>query len=179
MFNHYSPATAPEATQATLETIEKQYGFIPNLYAYLAESPVALDAYLHINDQLMNRSSLKPADVQLALLAISDVNGCEFCVAAHSMGTAKTKANEQSVSEVRDGKPVSDPRDAALVNFVRALVSERGFVPEETSQALLDAGFSRENLFDLLVCNMLKTLSNYANHLTGTEVNPELAKFAR
>lgn len=83
-FNLYDENTAPDNTKETLVEMRKAYGMIPNLYGYLAESPVALNAYLHINDQLMKHSSLTPAQVQVALLAISAENGCEFCVAAHS-----------------------------------------------------------------------------------------------
>ena len=68
---HYTPETAPESTAPTLKNIEKMYGFVPNLYGYLAESPVALNAYLHINEQLMKHSSLSTAEVQLALLELA------------------------------------------------------------------------------------------------------------
>jgi len=59
------------------------------------------------------------------------------------------------------------------------VVRDRGFVADEIVEQFLNVGFSKENLFDLLVCNMLKALSNYANHLTGTEINPEMQAFAR
>ncbi|MFT7290154.1 MAG: putative peroxidase-related enzyme [Reinekea sp.] len=176
---HYTPDTAPETTAPTLKNIEKMYGFIPNLYGYLAESPVALNAYLHINDQLMKHSSLSGAEVQLALLAISAENECEFCIAAHSMMLTKVGGNAESVAQVKAGHPVSATRDAALVNFVQALVKDRGHVADSVTQVLLDQGFSKENMYDLLVCNMLKSLSNYSNHLTHTEVNDELKAFAR
>jgi len=176
---HYTTETAPESTASTLKNIEKMYGFVPNLYGYLAESPVALNAYLHINEQLMKHSSLSGAEVQLALLAISAENQCEFCMAAHSMMSSKVGGSAESVAQVKEGKPVTEPRDAALVSFVQALVKDRGHVAEAITQVLFDQGFSKENMYDLLVCNMLKSLSNYSNHLTHTEVNEELKAFAR
>ncbi len=178
-FKHHTVESAPDSTQHTLADIQKSYGFIPNLYGYLAESPVALNAYLHINDQLMNHSSLTPANVQIALLAMSVVNQCEFCVAAHSWGTQAHKANPQTVEAIRTNSTIKDKKDAALVALAQSIVNERGFVPEPIVDQFLDAGFTQENVMDLLVCNMLKSLSNYANHLTGTEVNKELAAFAR
>jgi len=112
-------------------------------------------------------------------LAISAVNNCEFCVAAHSWVGGTLKANEQTVQAIRDGEVVENTEDKALVDLVQAIVTDRGFVADEIIDAFLAAGFSRENMFDLLVCNMLKSLSNYANHITKTEVNSELAAFAR
>ena len=178
-FTLYDENTAPETTKQTLKEVKKAYGMLPNLYGYLAESPVALNAYLHINDQLMKHSSLTPVQVQVALLAISAVNNCEFCVAAHSWVGGTLKANEQTVEAVRSGGVVENAEDKALVDLVQAIVTDRGFVADEIMDAFLAAGFSRENMFDLLVCNMLKSLSNYANHITKTEVNTELAAFAR
>jgi len=145
----------------------------------LAESPVALNAYLHINEQLMKHSSLTPAQVQTALLAISEVNQCEFCIAAHSWVGSKMLANPQTVKAIREGGDIEDTQDRAMVQLIRAVVRDRGFVADEIVEQFLNVGFSKENLFDLLVCNMLKALSNYANHLTGTEINPEMQAFAR
>ncbi len=178
-FTLYSPATAPESTKETMVEVEKMYGFVPNLYGYLAESPVALKAYLHINEQLMEHSSLSKAQVQTILLAISAVNECEFCVAAHSWGTDAYKGNAQTVEAIRTGSQVTEPKDAALVSLAQELVKKRGFLEESTIEAFYAAGFTQENLFDVLVCNMLKSLSNYTNHITKTQVNPELASFAR
>lgn len=178
-FTLYDENSAPASTKETLVDLRKAYGMIPNLYGYLAESPVALNAYLHINDQLMNKSSLTPAQVQVALLAISAENGCEFCVAAHSWVSETVEANPQTVSAIRAGGVIEDSKDKALVQLVQAIVKERGYPAEELIQQFLDEGHTKENLFDLLVCNMLKSLSNYANHITQTELNPELAGFAR
>lgn len=178
-FTLYDETTAPKSTKETLAEVRKTYGMIPNLYGYLAESPVALSAYITINDQLMNHSSLTPAHVQVALLAISDVNNCEFCVAAHSWVSSKVMANPQTVAAIREGGTIEDPQDKVLVHVVRAIVSDRGHVADEILQAFFAAGFTKQNLFDLLVCNMLKSLSNYTNHITNTEVNEEFKGFAR
>ncbi len=178
-FTLYDENTAPESTKGTLKEVKAAYGMLPNLYGYLAESPVALNAYLHINDQLMKNSSLTPVQVQVALLAISEVNNCEFCIAAHSWVGDTLKANPQTIKAIRDGGDIEDPQDKALVALVRALVNDRGFVADEIMDQFLAAGFSKENVMDLLVCNMLKSLSNYANHITKTQVNAELAAYAR
>lgn len=93
--------------------------------------------------------------------------------------SGSVKANEQTVQAIREGGPVDDPKDKVLVQLVQAIVKDRGYVADELVQTFLDAGHTKENLFDLLVCNMLKSLSNYANHITKTELNPELESFAR
>ena len=175
----YDEHTAPEASQALLSNVRKKFGMIPNLYGYLAQSPVALNASLMISNELMMHSSLTPAQVQVALLAISEQNNCEFCIAAHSWVGSQFDANPQTVKAIREGGIIQDTQDHAMVTFLRALVSDRGHVTPIIEQQFYEAGFSQANMFDLLVCNMLKSLTNYANHLVGIEINPEFIEFAR
>ncbi len=65
-----------------------------------------------------------------------------------------------------------------MVRFVRTLVTERGWAPEAEVNRFLEAGFDKSNVFDLILAVSLKTLSNYSNHLSQPELNPELDKFA-
>ncbi len=74
---------APAAAQAALHGVEKGLGFIPNAFATLAHSPAALGGYLALS-QALNKNSLSPAEREVAALAASEVNGCDYCIAAHS-----------------------------------------------------------------------------------------------
>jgi hypothetical protein len=42
----HTKETAPPAAREDLETAEKLFGFIPNLFGVLAEAPIALEAYI-------------------------------------------------------------------------------------------------------------------------------------
>lgn len=175
-FTLYDENTAPESTKQTLAQIKQEYGIIPNIYGYLAESPVALNAFLDINDQLMEHSSLTPAQVQIALLAISQANNCSYCMAAHNWAGTQVHSNPLTVKAILEGKPIEDPKDKIFVDVARSIVKDRGHLSDALIDEFLDAGYTKQNLFDLLVCNMLKTLSNYSNHITKTEINKELSR---
>ena len=43
-FTAHTLDTAPQASRKILQNAEKQLGFIPNLYAAMAESPATLEA---------------------------------------------------------------------------------------------------------------------------------------
>ena len=75
--------SAPAASRPVLERMGKAIGFVPNLYAVIAESPAALQGALAISEAF-SKTSLSPAEQQLVALAVSEANDCEFCVAAHS-----------------------------------------------------------------------------------------------
>lgn len=177
MFTAHTPETAPAGSAEVLQGVQEKMGFVPNLFAHLAESPTATKAYAQLSE-LLGQSSLSPQQLQIALLATSVENRCHFCVAAHSAGGTKAKVSQETLDAIRSETTPDDAKDAALVQFVRRVVRDRGWVPESEVQGFLDAGFSEAQVLDVITAVALKTLSNYSNHLTNPELNTELESFA-
>jgi AhpD family alkylhydroperoxidase len=171
----HSPTTAPEDARPILEGIQKELGFVPNLYAGLANAPAALEAYLALS-KYFEKTSLSPIEKQVVLLAVSVANGCDFCVAAHSMVAKNvTGVPEPVVTALREDKLPEDTKLAALTEFTRAVVAERGWVADHPAQArFLEAGYNRTQALEVLLGVAQKTLSNYANHLLETPLNSVL-----
>lgn len=174
-FKLHSAETAPEASWTLLQEVQKAYGFTPNIYKVFAESPVALSTYIHITNQLSEHGALSPQERQLVMLAVSAINQCAYCVAAHSMMAERTKVAEETIAALRQGEDPSDPKDAALVAFARSLVEHRGWVPKVDQQAFLNAGFTTRHVLDVLSIIALKTLSNFTNHLAETPLDEAFA----
>lgn len=177
MFDIHTAASAPAESAKVIEAVQGKMGFVPNLFAYIAESPAAIRAYVQL-DALLAESELTPQEVQLILLTTSVTNRCEFCVAAHSAGGTKAGLDKEVIAAVRREDTPSGAREAALVTFVRQVVAERGWVVEKDVQDFLQAGFSKANVFDVLTAVSLKTLSNYANHIAHPALNEQLEPFA-
>jgi len=172
-FTFYTAESASEEAKKLLTQVQKGYGFIPNLFAYMAEAPTTLEAYLTLN-ALVEKTSLTPAQQQVALLTASVQNECEFCTVAHrAMGKMK-QAKSQTLDALNAGETINDPQDAALVAFVRSVVKTRGKLSEDMIETFLDAGFSKQQILEVILIVAIKTLSNYINHLTQPEPNPEL-----
>jgi AhpD family alkylhydroperoxidase len=174
-FRIHDLETAPAASRLMLDGIVKELGFLPALYAGLSESPTALKVYLDTSKAFAN-TTLSATEQQVVLLAVSVANGCEFCVAAHSF-IARNMARLPSpvVDALRAGGHLPDTKLQALAHFTRRLVAERGWLPDSAVEEFLAAGFNRVQALDVLVGVSLKTLSNYANHLLETPVNPQFA----
>jgi uncharacterized peroxidase-related enzyme len=100
-FQVHTKDTAPEASRATLETTEKKYGFLPNLYGVLAESPAAVQAYAEINKAL-EQSALSPVEQQVVTLVVSATNDCTYCVGAHSTVAQMVHMPEDILSALRE-----------------------------------------------------------------------------
>lgn len=72
-------------------------------------------------------------------------------------------------------RPLPEPQDpklAALAEFTRAVVNERGWIREHPAyRAFLDAGYKPEQALEVILGVAQKTLSNYANHLLQTPLD--------
>lgn len=178
----YSPltvATAPEASKPVLEKIQKTYGFIPNLMATFANSPAVLLGYLAM-DGVFEKGTFSHVERQLILLAASEENKCNYCSAAHSTIAKRfLHAPAETITAVREGKPLADKKQNALVNLVREIVRERGFASPTTVDAFLEAGYRRPQVMELLLGVALKTVSNYLDHLSPTTIDQAFAAESR
>jgi uncharacterized peroxidase-related enzyme len=173
LFNFYSLTNASPEAKPLLEKINASYGFIPNLFAYMAEAPTTIEAYLALNE-LISKSSLTPQNAQLALWVTSIENQCEFCRIAHQAFAKKFGVKEQTYHAILTGQKIECPTDAALVNFTQAVVNKRGHLTHTDLESFLGAGFNQQQIMEIILVVTIKTLSNYINHLTHPEVNPEV-----
>lgn len=174
-FTTHTIESAPESAKPLLESANKQLGFVPNLYANLAEAPAALKSYFDLSASF-EKTSLDPIARQVVLLTASIENGCEFCVAAHSMiARNMAKAPDEVVDALRERKSIPDARLEALSRFTRTVVRERGWATGQPLEDFLAAGWNRQQALEVVLGVAMKTLSNYANHLTGTRTNEQFA----
>ena len=150
---------------------------IPNLMGLMAESPSAIEAYQTLAD-FFEKSSFTPTERHIVWLTISYDNECHYCMAAHTAIARSEKVDGAIVEAIRAGETIADPRLESLRTFTSSLVVNRGWVSEEEVTAFLNAGFTRENVFDILVGISHKVLSNYSNHIAKTPVDQPFQKFA-
>jgi len=176
-FPVHTMTTAPEASRATLEATAKQYRFVPNLFGVLAESPTAIQAYAAVTKAL-EQSALSPVEQQVVSLTVSAINGCTYCMGAHSTVAQMVQMPEDILAALRDQTPLSDKKLNALRAFVVSLMHHHGWVPEKDLEDFVTAGYSRHHILDVITLLALKTLSNYVNHLAQTPLDPEFASQA-
>jgi len=176
-FNVYNIDNCPEESRDDMQSVQEKYGFLPNIYGVFAESPAVIKAYLALTN-LLNAGSFSPAEQQLMLLTVSAINGCEYCVAAHTMVGKMAHLDDTVIEAVRTGVPIPEPRMAALHHFTKQLVEKRGWVESEEIDAFLAAGFNKAQVFEVALANSIKTLSNYINHMADTPLDEAMQTFA-
>lgn len=169
--------SAPAEARERLEGAQKMMGFIPHIFAKMAEAPTTLEAYQTL-DGIFGKTSLSPVEREVVLLSVSVENRCHFCVAAHSGRAQQAGMDNEVLTALRSAGDLPDARLHALAEFTRKVVRERGWVGDADLQAFLDAGFERQQALEVVLGVSLKTLSNYINHIAGTPLNPELEGLA-
>ncbi len=160
-----------------MEAARKKFGFVPNLIKELAAAPAAVNAYLTLS-ALFDGTSLTPVERQIVLAMASAENGCAYCVAAHTAALKTTGLADSQIEAIRERRALADRKLEALRIFTTAVVNMRGWIEDDDLDAFLQAGYTREQVLEVLVGVAMKTLSNYANHIAETPLDKQLEMFA-
>jgi alkylhydroperoxidase family enzyme len=170
-FQRHTPDTAPEASKPLLADVRGQFGFIPNLQGFMAESPELLAAHNALW-AAFSQSSLSQHEQQVVFMTAIYENNCHYCMAGHTTMAKMQKLGDDVIASLRNGGAIADPKLEALHRFTTLVVRDRGFVADHDVQAFLDAGYTRRNLLDVVLGVSIKIQSNYTNHLVGTPLDP-------
>ena len=57
------------------------------------------------------------------------------------------------------------------------MFKKRGWVDEKDIDDFLNAGYTKANIFDVIIALAMKTLSNYTNHIADTTLDDSISKF--
>jgi AhpD family alkylhydroperoxidase len=148
------------------------------MYANMANSPSMLETYVVGYKFFRGDSGFTPAEQEVVFLTISHENGCEYCMAAHSMVGEKMSGVPAAVlGALRSGLPLPDAKLQALSVFTRIMVANRGKPARQDLKAFLAADFSERQVLEIILAIAVKTISNYSNHVFHTEVDPVFAAY--
>ncbi len=161
-----------ENNQAIFDQLEKGLGFVPNLYAYYAKNKTALGDYLALQNR---KSTLRAKEREIINLVTSQINGCRYCQSAHTVLGKMNGFTDEQVLEIRTGRASFDPKLDALAKFTASAVENKGRATEEAKEEFFAAGYTEENLIDVVMVIGDKIISNYIHNLTGFEIDFPLA----
>lgn len=156
------------SNQAIFDQLQKGLGFVPNLYATFAYSDTALGDYLALQNR---KSSLRAKEREVINLVVSQVNECDYCLAAHTALGKMNGFNDEQILELRTGSASFDTKMDALATFVRDTTIQRGKPSASSVEALFAAGYTEANLVDILVVIGDKIISNFLYGVTQIPVD--------
>lgn len=160
----------PAATVAPqLDAVRAKMGKVPNMIATLANSPVALNAYLALGD-VAGKGALSAKERERIALTVGQANECDYCVAAHSLVGKLTGLSETEILAARRAQG-TDARTSAIAGLADTIVRDRGLVATPVLDQARAAGLTEAELLEVLTVTVANILTNYANHLIQTDLD--------
>jgi uncharacterized peroxidase-related enzyme len=161
------PEQVPAESQPTLGAFTKNIGFTPNMMATFAQSPIAFNAWATLLGNLSRALDVKTRDS--IGLAVSEVNGCNYCLTVHSFtaeNMAKLPADEIILARKGHAK---DPKRDAAVQFGRKVIATRGHVSDDDLNDVRDAGYTDANVMEIVALVAMYALTNFFNNVFEPE----------
>ncbi len=160
---------APAESQAILDNVHKMLGFVPNHYRLMSISPNALGGWAGLMGPVSKTLDLKTREG--IALAVSEANGCDYCLAAHSyVSTNLEKISPEEIALNRQGRS-SDSKRQAAVAFAKALIETRGKVSDAQFAAVKDAGWTDANIVEMIALTAQFLLTNFMNNAAQTPID--------
>lgn len=163
------PAEAPAAARPLLEGVRRKLGIVPNLLRVLGNSPAALGGYVGLSGAVAG-DSLPPALREQIALAVAEVNGCEYCLAAHSFLGGKAGLDAKAIDAARGGQ-AAEPKAAAALAFARAVLAKAGQVDDAALAAVREAGWDDAAIVEIVAHVALNVFTNSVNNVARTPVD--------
>ncbi len=142
---------------------------MPNIAAIIANSPKLINALVGVFQQV-HSSSLSEPEIQIVLLTDAVVNSCAYAVAFHTTLALKQGVSAEETDAIRQRRAPVDHRFAALSTLATTLIEKRGHVGQRELDSFLAAGFTKEQVLEVIAIVAASTITNYA----GTIANPPL-----
>jgi uncharacterized peroxidase-related enzyme len=160
---------APAESQQILDNVNKTLGFVPNLQRLMSISPNALAGWAALMGSLAKTLDVKTRDG--IALAVSEADGCDYCLAAHSYVAGNfAKVAPEEITRNRQGKS-SDPKRQAAISFAKALIETRGKVSDADFAAVKAAGWSDANIVEMIALSAQFLLTNFMNNAIQTPID--------
>jgi uncharacterized peroxidase-related enzyme len=170
-------ASAPEKSKPVLEQLQQAFGVIPNLAAAIANSPKLLTAFLAVFQQV-HSSSLTEPEIQIVLLTDAVANSCAYAVAFHTALALNAGVSSAETDAIRERRAPRDQRFAALATLAKTLIEKRGHLSEQELDSFVSAGFTKEQVLEVIAVVAASTITNYAGNVANPALEDQFQQYA-
>ncbi|MCC8394679.1 carboxymuconolactone decarboxylase family protein [Paraburkholderia sp. MMS20-SJTR3] len=170
-------ASAPAQSKPVLQQLQQAFGLIPNIAATMAVSPTLINGFIGLFERV-HASSLSEPQIQTLLLTNAVTNASEWPVAFHTALALQQHVPPADVDAIRHGLPPADSQLAALSALARTLIQQRGHLDDADQRRFLAAGFSAEQLLEVIAVVAASTITNYTSSVTRPPLEAPFEAFA-
>ncbi|WP_121741919.1 peroxidase-related enzyme [Natronorubrum halophilum] len=173
--------TLPDDLRDRIEDETERAGFTPNVFAAMAYRPSHFRAFFEYHDALVEDTALEREEIEMIVVAVSGVNHCYYCNVAHG-ALVRIYADDPTLAD----QLVANYRTADISEAHRTMLdvavklTERPTEVEEGDlEALREAGFSENAIWDIGAVTAFYNLSNRLAMFAGMRPNDEFHTLGR
>jgi uncharacterized peroxidase-related enzyme len=175
-------ADLSEPTKAYFAKAKEKLGMIPNVLLAYSFDEKKLRAFTDMyNDLMLGESGLSKLEREMIAVAVSSVNHCYYCLAAHG-AAVRQLSGEPALGEmmVMNYRAANlPPKQKAMLDFAVKLTETPAKIEDADRQALRDAGFSDRDIWDIASTVGFFNMSNRVAAATDMRPNDEYHAMAR
>jgi AhpD family alkylhydroperoxidase len=169
--------SAPEKSKPVLRALQQTFGFIPNVAATMAESPVLINGFIGVFENV-HAGSFTEAQMQTLLLTNAITNACPWAVAFHTALALKHGLDPADVQAIRERRVPTDAKHAALSTLAKRLIEKRGRLDDGDLRAFFASGFGSEHVLEVITVVAASTITNYAGNVAAPPLEDAFAAHA-
>ena len=160
-FQIHDDLTAPDASVPVLRGALATGGQLPNFLGVLAGSPAALRAYARFRSELRHGKLALPTLERIAL-AVAEHYHSEPGIAMHSRAARGAGLALDEVANARQFTS-KDPREAALLRYLQALLENDGRAPMHLHEEAREAGWEDAQILEAIGAVALEAFTAMIN----------------
>lgn len=163
-------------SQVMLDAVHTKLGKIPNLYATIAYSSSALKGMLDTEAALAHQSSFTPKEREAINLMVSQVNNCDYCLAAHTFLAKMRGFTQEDTIAIRKAA-FTDAKLNTVIELAHSIATNKGEAETDVLEAFYAQGYDKKALIELISLIALRSFTNYVYTATKIPVDfPEAVK---
>lgn len=165
-----------------IEDVQAKSGFIPNIFLALAHRPDEFRAFFALHDSLVDKDEgLSKAEREMIIVVTSALNQCLYCVIAHG-AILRIRAKDSLLADklaVNYLKADLEPRQRVMLDYASKVCMAADSIEDEDFEALEEAGFDQEEIWDIGAIAALFAMSNRLANMMSLQPNAEFYALAR
>lgn len=165
MISYQNSGTAAESTREQVEVLRSAYGFVPVAVSLMTNSPALINTFFSAYGHFCDEATFAPDERQVLLLSNAVANRSEWAVAFHTLQALTEGVEPSAVEAIRQGMLPKNRRTAALSSFTQSVIELRGRVDEAELAAFQAAGFTSEQVLEVITGVAISAMSNYITNI--------------
>jgi uncharacterized peroxidase-related enzyme len=163
---YVAPDTTTGAVHALFETFQRTRGNVPNLFRAVAHRPAIVETLFAHLQAVTGPGTVPIALKELLVVCVSQFNGCEYCLASHTMLAKRAGATDKQIAQIARGEYTAfEPSWAAALTFAAETVPVGGHVSDATFTRLADHWDAAQIIEITTTCTIFAHFNRIANAL--------------